>query len=94
MYIIAIKSELIARPYCPTINQLCYIVCTHVYACVSVLQYYSITVFQYHLSSYYTLFYRHFNEYLVSFTLKFAMKRLQGRDTKIEIPYEVLIQSR
>ena len=52
-----------------------------------------ITVFQLHLGSYYTLFYRHFNEYLISFTLKFAMKRLQCHDTKIEIPDEVFIQS-
>ena len=53
-----------------------------------------IIVFQPHSVGCYTLFYRHFNEYPVSFTLILVMKRLQCRDTKIEISDEVLIQSR
>ena len=68
-----------------------YIVCTHAYVCVSDL-YYSVSTT---LRRYYTLFYCHFSEYPVSFTvilaLEFAMKRLQCCDTKIKISDEVLM---
>ena len=71
-----------------------YIVCTHVYACVSDL-YYSVSItLKQLLHTVLPSFQRVPRQLYADISAEICDKHLQCRDTKIEIPDEVLIQSR